>query len=112
MDDQSPRKVACTLAEGEVERYEQIRPTLVSTYTGVTELDDGYMLTFAGVDEVLLAIAKFVSLELQCCSFADFEIEVSPPYDETCLSITGPEGTKMMFGDGLVELLETESSEF
>lgn len=112
MDDESSTPVACTLTEGQDEgRYDQIRPTLESSYGGSTELDDGYTLRFDGVDGTMTALARFVSLELQCCSFAEYEIAVSPPYQETRLTITGPDGTKATFGEGLVELLETEARE-
>lgn len=110
MTDDSTPPVACTLTEGQdEERYDEIRPTLEARYTGAAELADGYSLRFAGVEETVPALARFVSLERQCCAFADYEIAVAPPYEETRLRITGPEGTKAMFGEGLVDLLEAEA---
>lgn len=110
MADEETPPVACTLTEGQdEERYDEVRPTLVSRYRGAAELADGYTLRFAGVEETVLALARFVSLERRCCAFAEYEIAVSPPYEETRLRITGPDGTKAMFGEGLVDLLETEA---
>lgn len=101
--------MACTLTEKQnEERSAQVQSTLISHYKGAEEHDDGYVLRFDGVDEALLAIASFTVNELECCSFADYTITVSPPYEETYLVITGPEGTKSMFGEGLVERLEAE----
>lgn len=110
MADDSTPPVACTLTEGQdEERYDEIRPTLVSRYRDAAELTDGYRLRFAGVAGTAVALARFVSLERECCAFADYEIAVSPPYEETRLRITGPEGTKALFGEGLVDLLEAEA---
>jgi hypothetical protein len=61
---------------------------------------------FEGTDEVLMAVAEFTSNELECCSFAEYSIEVSPPYEETRFTVTGPEGAKELLGEGLIEELE------
>lgn len=106
----SAREVACTLTEEqEAERSEEVRSLLIGHYRGYKEHEDGVVARFEGTDELLQAVAQFTSNELQCCSFAEFEITVSPPYEETHLTITGPEGTKQMFHEGFVERLEVES---
>ena len=106
----SARDVTCTLTEEqENERSEEVRSRLISHYIGYEERDDGVDVQFAGTDESLKAVAQFISNELVCCSFAEYEIKVSPPYDETILSIRGPDGTREMFLEGFVERLETES---
>lgn len=102
----------CTLPDDRHEaRYEQIRPVLADTYEGAVERDSGYTLRFSGVDGTIEAVAEFVALERQCCSFAEYRIEVAPPYDGTRLTITGPDGTKELFSDGLVERLEAGSDQ-
>lgn len=106
----SAREVACTLTEErEAERSKRVRGRLVAHYLGYEEREDGVVIRFEGTDESLRAVARFTSNELQCCSFADYEITVSPPYEETVLTVTGPEGTQQLFRDGLVERLEAES---
>jgi hypothetical protein len=102
--------IACTLSEKqERKRSGQVLSVLVSTYDGTKEREDGYTLLFNGTDEALSAVAAFVANELRCCSFAKYTIDVSPPYEETRLTVTGPDGTKEVFG-GLVEKLESEAS--
>ena len=102
------RPVACTLtAEQEAERPERVRTILRDTYTGADELESGYTIRFEGTNESLVAVATFVSNELHCCAFADYQVAVSPPYDETTLTITGPEGTKGVFAQ-FVDRLEQE----
>lgn len=91
------------------ERADSVRSLLISNYAGYDEREDGLDVRFDGTDESPRAVAQFVSNELQCCSFADDEIAVSPPYEETVLTITGPEGTREMFREGLVDRLEAES---
>lgn len=108
-DDAPP--VACTLTpEVAAEQSERVTSTLSDRYSGAEELDDGYALSFEGTEQTLEAVARFVATELQCCSFAEYVVETAPPYEETRLRITGPEGTKAMFGDGLVALLESASA--
>lgn len=107
----STREVTCTLTkEQEAERSEEVRDLLISHYLGYEDLADGLDIRFEGTGESLQAVALFISDELECCSFAEYEITVSPPYEETVLTVTGPEGTRQMFRGGLVERLEEETA--
>lgn len=102
--------IACTLtADQEAERPERVRSVLAADYERTIERDDGYTLLFDGADETLSAVATFVANEHQCCSFAEYSIDVSPPYEETRLTITGPDGTKAVFAD-LLEVLEDDAA--
>lgn len=105
----STQEVACTLTEEETpERFEEARSLLVSHYCGFEDGNDGLDIRFEGTDESPQAVAQFIADELQCCSFAEYEITVAPPYEETILTVTGPEGTRQMFREGLVDRLEEE----
>lgn len=107
----SEREVACTLTEEqEAEQSAEVRSLLISHYIGYKNHEDGLDLRFEGTDESPQAVARFISDELQCCSFAEYDITVSPPYEETVLTVTGPEGTRQMFREGLVQRLEEESA--
>lgn len=107
----STRPVACTLTEEQAEeRSEEVQSLLISQYTGYAEPEDGLEIRFEGTEESPQAVAQFVSDELQCCSFAEYRIAVSPPYEETVLTVSGPDGTREMFREGLVERLEAESA--
>jgi hypothetical protein len=107
----SKREVACTLTEEqEAERREDVRARLVEHYLKYEEHEHGVVVRFDGTDEALEALAEFTSNELQCCSFAEYEIAVSPPYEETVLTVTGPDGTTEMFQDGFVDRLDVESA--
>jgi hypothetical protein len=107
----SERAVACTLTEDEEEeRSEDVRELLISHYSGYQRCDDGLEIRFEGTGDALQALARFTADELQCCSFAAYDITVAPPYEETVLSVTGPEGTREMFEEGLVERLEAETA--
>ncbi|RRJ34088.1 Zn-dependent oxidoreductase [Halocatena pleomorpha] len=105
----SSRDVVCTLTEEqERNRNEDIRSRLTTTYVGFEESEDGLKIRFEGTDKSLVAVARFISSELKCCAFAEYGITVSPPYETTVLTISGPDGTRQMFRDGLVERLEAE----
>ncbi|WP_254532904.1 hypothetical protein [Natrinema gelatinilyticum] len=104
-------EVACTLTEKqEQKRSEKVRSRLISHYVGYEETEDGLAVRFDGTDESLPAVAQFTASELQCCAFAEYEITVTPPYEETVLTMTGPDGTRQMFRDGLVDRLEAETA--
>lgn len=108
-DPDSGPPVACTMTPEQVaERPDVLRGPLTDTYEGVEEHEDGITLVFDGTDEALTAAATFVRHEHRCCAFAEYTIEISPPYETTRLTITGPEGTKQMFRDGMVPRLEAE----
>ena len=103
------REVACTLtAEQEAERSEEVHGLLISRYLGYLDAEDGLEIRFEGTDELPQAVAQFISDELQCCSFAEYTITVSPPYTATVLTVTSPEGTRQLFQEGLVDRLEDE----
>ena len=103
--------VACRMTHAENdERPDEVRATMTDTFARAEELRDGYMLYFEGTDDPLVALAAFTSNELECCSFAEYSIEVSPPYEETRYTITGTEGAKELLGEGLIEELESEAA--
>lgn len=104
-DDSNP-PVACSLTEADVDARADQASELLATYRETTEREGGITLAFDGVAESLPAVATFVERERVCCSFADYRIEVSPPYEETRLTITGPDGTVDLFRRGLVAVLE------
>lgn len=107
----SKREVACTLTEEQkAERSAEVESRLVDSYRGYEEDEGCVAIRFGGTDETLQTVAQFTSNELLCCSFADYEITVSPPYEETILTVTGPEGTRQMFREGLIEQLEAEAT--
>ena len=111
-EEDSTSRVTCTLTpEQTAVRAERIEGELTDRYERTEERVDGYTLTFDGAHEALPAVTAFVADELACCSFAEYEITVSPPYEETHLTITGPEGTKELFREGLVGLLEVANGE-
>ncbi len=107
----SPPEVTCTLTEEqEAERSAAVRERLIAHYLGSKDSEDGLEIRFHGTTESLRALAEFTANEVQCCSFAEYGISMSPPYDETVLTITGPEGTRQIFHEGLVEKLEEASN--
>lgn len=103
--------VACTLTDEQAEqRPEVVQSVLISKYAGYDELENGVRVWFDGTDESLHAVAWFASNELDCCSFATYEITVSPPYNQTILTITGPDGTRELFSTGFIERLKAKTS--
>lgn len=107
----SDREVVCTMtAEMAAERPDVLSGVLADTYRDVEEHDDGITVVFDGTEAAVEAAATFVAHEHRCCSFAEYSIEVAPPYETTRLTITGPGETKTMFRDGMLPLLEANSA--
>ena len=110
-DDESRPPVACTISGTRAEeRSDWMTAELLPAYAGYDEREDGVTVHFDGADETLRNVARFVAEEKECCAFADYRVDVSPPYEETRLTITGPEGTKEMFGEEFLARLEGEES--
>lgn len=105
-DGPSSPTVACTLTPDQLAARTGELAALRDHYRGVDAAEDGVTVRFDGHDEALLAVAQFVANERECCAFASYAIETAPPYEETRLTVTGPEGTETMFDQGFVELLE------
>lgn len=91
----SPASVACKLGGAEKEaRLHAIRQEIVAGVTRATELPDGFELHFPGSAEWPEKLARFISLERECCPFFRFEIAFAPDMGPIALRIRGPEGTK------------------
>lgn len=88
-------------------REEQAKTELVPRYQGYEEREDGFVFEFEADEGALQGVAEFVDQERVCCSFAEYHLIHSPPYEKVRLTVTGPEGTKEVFRS-LVEGLETE----
>lgn len=100
--------IKCTMDRDEelAERSERIKSNLVPHYQGYEEADGELSIRFAGTDEAVTAVARFITNELLCCSFAEYEFSVSPPYDHTVLTMSGPDGTREMFRKEFISRLE------
>jgi hypothetical protein len=65
-------------------------------------LENGYRLTFAASSETLLAIARVIDAERQCCRWLQFDLQVPPGQAPLVLMLTGPPGTRA-FLDALLD---------
>lgn len=71
------------------------------------EAKGGYTLVFA--EEALEAVMRFARHEHWCCSFAHFEVHVTPGEEPNELSVYGPEGTEEVFGEEFVSAMAGEA---
>jgi hypothetical protein len=89
--------VACdftAMGGGQRERYLALRRRLAEDFHEARELEVGYAFRHSSGEDVLVALAEYVSLERLCCPFFDFAIEVGRGGEEVWLRMTGPEGAK------------------
>lgn len=103
--------VVCTLdAEKRPGRESEAKQELAPRFIAGETHRGRCVLRFTADDQTLPALARFVSQEHQCCSFARYRIETGPPYEEVLLTILGPDGTGEQFR-GLIEHLERAQRE-
>ena len=87
--------VACTLSPAALKaRKEDLLNALLNRAEERRDLPDGYRLQFAAEGDVLLAIARTVDAERQCCRFLRFTVTVEPDDGPISLALTGPAGTR------------------
>lgn len=86
--------IVCTLTPSALQAR---RAGMLSTFLERAQdheaLPQGYRLRFAATEDTLLAIARTVDAERQCCRFLRFSITVEPDGGPLSLELTGPPGT-------------------
>jgi hypothetical protein len=107
--DSSPtdEPVACTISdETRADRERFVRTELAPHVEAIERRDpDGWR--FVVDDDGLGGVTTFARREHECCSFATFELTVTPGDADSVLAIHGPDGTDEMFRD-LVDTLVAE----
>lgn len=100
----------CTLDEdGRRQRADWAREEVFSHYREGELLDAGFAATFDASEESLTALASLVARESACCAALTFELVYEPPYETAELRLTGPEGTRELLEQGIVEEFERVS---
>jgi hypothetical protein len=86
--------IACTLSASERRaRKDELLPGLLKRAEQTEEIPDGRRYRFAASSDVLLAIARVMDAERQCCRFLFFHLTVEPDLGPFWLDVIGPPGT-------------------
>jgi hypothetical protein len=89
------RPLVCTLTPETVQtRRAGLLPGLLTRSDSWETLSDGYRLMFVATGDTLIAIARTIEAERQCCRFLRFTVTVSPRGGPIELDVTGPPGTR------------------
>ena len=83
-----------TLTSKERERYRGFEKQLPDKIKSISEVPNGYVLSFPMNSENYTLFAEFVTYESRCCSFLSFALKVNSEEDLATLDITGPEDAK------------------
>ena len=75
-------------------RREGLLSDSLSRADQVTELPDGYRISFAASNDVLTLVANTIAAERLCCRFLRFQLTVEPDEGPIVLQLTGPPGTR------------------
>jgi hypothetical protein len=87
--------IACSLTpEALKARREGLLSDLLKRAQSHEELPQGHRLEFVPSDDTLVAIARTIEAERQCCRFLRFSITVEPDGGPIALELTGPPGTR------------------
>lgn len=101
---------SCTLDEdGRRQRADWAREEVFGHYLDGELLDDGFEATFDASEESLTALASLIDRESACCAALTFELVYEPPYESVQLRLTGPDGTRELLEQGIVEQFESVS---
>jgi hypothetical protein len=92
--------IACTLSEAELHaRRRAIMDVFRTMPVRMSELPDGYTLTFPATTGALLQLAQLVDMERQCCPFLTFKIVVEAVQAGLRLEVTGPQEAKKVIAE-------------
>ena len=100
--------IACDMSAIEPGRREQHIANsreLFRAVEEISELPDGYAFRLTGGQGLLVKTAEFVSLEMLCCPFLRFALEVEPEGGPVWLRLTGREGVKAFIREEVSGLL-------
>ena|ERR1700752_2010910 len=87
--------IACSLTpEALKARREGLLSDLLKRAQSHEELPQGHRLEFVPSGDMLVAIARTIEAERQCCRFLRFSITVEPDGGPIALELTGPPGTR------------------
>jgi hypothetical protein len=67
------------------------------------DLPNGYRVRFEPDEELLVAIARVIDVERQCCRFLSFELTIEPDGGPIWLQFTGPPGSREFLA-GMLDL--------
>lgn len=86
--------IACELTPAELAARRQglLQALLAQARERVT-LSNGFRWRFAPSIQVLMAAAKTIDAERQCCRFLKFVLTTEPDGGDVWLEVTGPDGT-------------------
>jgi len=94
--------IACDLSASELtNRRDGLLAQLAGSASGISEIENGVVLSLKTSPEVTGLIAQVIDAERQCCRFLRFRCTYEPDLGPISLEVTGPEGTGEFLGDVL-----------
>src|SRR5215470_7322828 len=92
--------IACTLSPDELRATaDSLLPGLIRDGRRVTPLPDGLRIELDATSETLRQVVDVIERERRCCAFLRFELGVPPNAGAFSLTVTGPDGSSLLFAD-------------
>jgi len=82
------------LTSDERERYQEFEKLFSDKIQSISEVPNGYALSFPMNPANFILVAEFVTYERRCCSFLSFSLNANSGEELGVLSITGPQDAK------------------
>lgn len=82
------------LTPEERSRYQEFEALLSNKIQSISEMPDGYALSFPMTPANFTLVAEFITYESRCCPFLSFSLNAISGQDLGVLSITGPQDAK------------------
>lgn len=93
---------ACLLTDKQLlDRMDEIQQKITSKTTAVTELPNGYKLSFDNDPEILKTLTHYIALEQACCPFFTFQLDVKSNGKGIDMSIKGNRLVKLFLKSNL-----------
>jgi hypothetical protein len=87
--------LCCSLTDPELQqRKTTILASLKAEIIEKQEIQDGFVYTFPGNDDMLNQLIASIQSERICCPFFKFELTIQDIKNTVWLKITGPDGAK------------------
>ncbi len=93
---------ACLLTDEKLlSRMEEIQQKITNKATAVTELPNGYKLSFDNDPEMLKTLTHYIALEQACCPFFTFQLDIKANGKGIDMSIKGNRLVKLFVKSNL-----------
>lgn len=92
------------LSTSDRQRLPKVMDQLAALGPKVSDLPNGYRISFKDNHKALGPVAEWIVMESKCCSFFSFNIQIKPNGGPLTVDLFGPKGAKEFIDEEIPEL--------